>query len=451
MMSFDSSHWLGQTVGAKIRAARLAKKYTQSQLAHPDFSVSYISAIERGQIQPSIRALEILAKRLEISTSALLPPYGQTTTDSHLIQVDHPSLQEERRALVLLEAQIALYQGGAEEAIVLLREFLEQNSGRNQDIAVRALLGRAYLEGGHLQESEQTLARVAKQAHETKDRLYPRILSLHAAVYAAMHNLTRAIQLEEESLAVLKETSNHDVFFLAQVYSNLGHYYSHQGESAQALAMFKLALTTVEVRTTYGQLQPIYWDIMQYHKEQEELPQVALYSQKWLLADMQRQFSFLRSRLQHALGRALLKSKPEEAYTYLLAEYQKAESHDPLWQASVAVQLANWFMTHNQLSEAEPYIHQAHVLSVPFGETAIAAEASLLLGKVCYTRQEYESGDQWFETGLAMLEHVGEEEELAEYLTHYAELLEERDLPEKAFEYWRRAFEYEQRKQKKSW
>lgn len=57
-MSTDQFHrQMGQSVGAKLRAARQAKRYTQSKLAWPDFSVSYISAIERGQIHPSLRAL----------------------------------------------------------------------------------------------------------------------------------------------------------------------------------------------------------------------------------------------------------------------------------------------------------------------------------------------------------------------------------------------------------
>src|SRR6266487_1499210 len=73
-MSADQSHsQMGQSVGAKLREARKAKRYTQSQLASPDFSVSYISAIERGQIHPSLRALEILARRLDLSSTDFLP------------------------------------------------------------------------------------------------------------------------------------------------------------------------------------------------------------------------------------------------------------------------------------------------------------------------------------------------------------------------------------------
>ena len=66
MTSRSSFQQIGQTVGNKLRAARLARKLTQGQLARPDFSVSYVSAIERGQIHPSLRALEIFAHRLEI-------------------------------------------------------------------------------------------------------------------------------------------------------------------------------------------------------------------------------------------------------------------------------------------------------------------------------------------------------------------------------------------------
>src|SRR5580704_16778872 len=74
-MPYDPPHQqIGRSVGAKLKEARLAKKYTQSQLAGNDFSVSYISAIERGQIHPSLRALEIFAMRLGLSSKDLLIP-----------------------------------------------------------------------------------------------------------------------------------------------------------------------------------------------------------------------------------------------------------------------------------------------------------------------------------------------------------------------------------------
>jgi len=73
---------IGKSVGERLRAARIARNYTQGQLAAPDFSVSYISAIERGQIHPSLRALEILATRLGIPSTQLLPNRAQSDVSS---------------------------------------------------------------------------------------------------------------------------------------------------------------------------------------------------------------------------------------------------------------------------------------------------------------------------------------------------------------------------------
>src|SRR5437660_10647848 len=100
-MATDPSHgMIGKNVGAKLRAARLAHNYTQGQLAAPDFSVSYISAIERGQIRPSLRALEILATRLGLSSTQLLPQRTQQE-DRTTTLVSIPERETDEVALVL--------------------------------------------------------------------------------------------------------------------------------------------------------------------------------------------------------------------------------------------------------------------------------------------------------------------------------------------------------------
>lgn len=442
-MPLDSSRQLGQSVGAKLRAARQAKKYTQSQLAQPDFSVSYISAIERGQIQPSLRALEILSTRLEISTADLLPQNGQGTENNQALS-EGVFLKEEERELLFLEAQVSLLQGNAEHAIALLCKLYAQKGARDQDIHLSALLGKAYLEGGYLQESEQMLASVARQAREMKNQLYPLILSLQGTVYAAMHNIASAIRLEEESQALLERGALRDIFLLAQVYSSLGQYYSALGQFEQARSMFEKAQQTVYARTSYKQLQPIYQDFLQYYKEQAELQKMTLYSYKWLQADWQIRVPTLRSEIHYALGRAWLASRPDEAYAYLLAEHQKASlQQDPLLTAGTSTHLAAWFMASDRFAEAEHYAREAQKLASPFGETTIVAETLLQLGEIVYRRQEYQEGDQYFESGLLMLDNLHEEEEeMATHLTRYAQLLESRGQVHKAIIYWKRAYEY---------
>jgi tetratricopeptide (TPR) repeat protein len=59
-------------VGNNIRKVRTKLGLTQAQLAAPEFTVSYISAIERGKKRPSLKALSIIAKRLDVSLTFLL-------------------------------------------------------------------------------------------------------------------------------------------------------------------------------------------------------------------------------------------------------------------------------------------------------------------------------------------------------------------------------------------
>src|SRR5437588_764941 len=109
MASSSELRRIGQTVGAKLRAARLAKKLTQSQLARPDFSVSYVSAIERGQIHPSLRALEIFAQRLGLSSSDLL--LNQTGQILHELPEKNVTNENKQDIEIqLLEAQLLIIQ-----------------------------------------------------------------------------------------------------------------------------------------------------------------------------------------------------------------------------------------------------------------------------------------------------------------------------------------------------
>ena len=63
-------------LGQRLRKARLARNLTQSEVAQQRFSVSYISAVERGQIRPSLGALEKLSERLRVPLSDLLRDDG---------------------------------------------------------------------------------------------------------------------------------------------------------------------------------------------------------------------------------------------------------------------------------------------------------------------------------------------------------------------------------------
>ncbi|HEX7735246.1 MAG TPA: helix-turn-helix transcriptional regulator [Ktedonobacteraceae bacterium] len=449
-MPAESSHQVGQTVGARLRAARLAKKYTQNQLARPDFSVSYISAIERGQIQPSLRALEILARRLEVSTTELLPLQAAMVGASPA-EIGLEGVGNEERETLLLESRLALYQREAVRAIELLRKLLPQKGERHQEKASELyyVLGRAYLAADQLSESEQMLAEAARLAREASDPLYPCILSLQNTVYTVMHNTEQAQQIQRESMRVLagQSETGANSFFLAQLHSSLAQHYSHLGAYEEAREQFQLALQLLHAQNSCQQVHDNYRQLFADYLNRELYALARLYSHRWLLEDFRCQLAGKRSEIAYALGRALLRSKPEEARAYVLEMAREAESRqDQLSLAGANVQLAFWMSAQGELEQAAHLVSQAQEQVEPFGETLISADAQLLAGELAYKREDFNQGDLYFESGLELLERLGAREELVEQLARYAQLLEGRNCIQKALIYWKRAYENQQEK-----
>src|SRR3954468_19881969 len=59
-------------LGQRIRAARHERGMSQENLAQPEFTKSYVSAVERGKARPSLKALELMSRRLGIPMPELL-------------------------------------------------------------------------------------------------------------------------------------------------------------------------------------------------------------------------------------------------------------------------------------------------------------------------------------------------------------------------------------------
>ena len=60
-----------ETVGQRLRRLRLSRGLSQRDLAEPGVSYAYISRIESGARQPSVKALRKLARTLGVSPEYL--------------------------------------------------------------------------------------------------------------------------------------------------------------------------------------------------------------------------------------------------------------------------------------------------------------------------------------------------------------------------------------------
>ncbi len=432
-----------------MRAARIAQHYTQSQLAAPDFSVSYISAIERGQIHPSLRALEILAARLGLTSTQLLPnrsqPEDRLSASSNHIEHDDDEIE-----LALLEIHILIVQGATTEAIEQLENISIKRLKRQHLLRHRYLLGWAYYNTEQFQESEYVLtegSQIAKELNAHYTDLH--ILNQLAITYAAMRNYAQALLAHQQTIELLESTEPYDPFLALQVYIQMGQHYTRLENFERALEMFTKALAITEGLSSAQHIQTTYARLSHYYATEKENNLAILYAYKSAQVHNQETMKRLGSELHHYLGHAILQGDQQKARAYLDEALQNPSVlQNSLTQASIYTRKAEWHFIRHELQDAEHDAKLAEALATAFGKTIILAEALIMLGRIEYAQQHHDDGSQHFVAGLDILEELGHHQELADESVRYAQLLEEAGKEREAFTHFRRAFQSRQKLEK---
>ena len=194
-------------VGANIFRVRRKLRITQKELAAPEFSISYISAIERGRIRPSLRALDILARRLGVTAAELLadvsddlaPEDTSGLEDEAAASRSLISLLNQRRApsqapLALVWASISLAQQNPELAYQLLHLLTPSLITAEQRLLRLYFLGCVALETGHPDDAQTTLEPILQQDEFSG---HPQLLEY------CRFGLARAYEAQEKFLLAL--------------------------------------------------------------------------------------------------------------------------------------------------------------------------------------------------------------------------------------------------------
>ena len=456
----QSSNKIGKSVGEKIRAARVALKYTQSQLASPDFSVSYISAIERGQIHPSLRALEIIATRLGLPSTHFLPQRSQPVEgEPEIIQ---PEREDDEGEYVLLKAHQLLAQGNAEETLAVLGKVSAKRMKLDQQLQHRYLTASArfqLVQYAQYQECEQLFQKVVEQAKETLySYVYCHALDMLGAVYAASENYEQALLMHHHCLDLLLADAVRDAPFLSRVYTELGEDYAGKAADDEAREMFTHAIEVSHEFETSAQIEHIYTTLSFHYAEKKDLFVSTLYTYLASFANEERSRKQQRSTLYYALGKSMVMQDSkndagngfhnEDSAYHKLMEMQEQEKQaipqDALTIAAIDLCIGQWLYLRQRLAEALQCVREAIHSAQPSSDTLILADAMLLSGRIEYAQQKFEQGDEHFAEGLTILERLNLADELSENAMYYAQQLEERGKEREALIYFRRAFQSSQ-------
>jgi tetratricopeptide (TPR) repeat protein len=172
------------TFGVRVRTLRQVQGLTQEALAGTDFTKGFISLLEGGRTRASLRAAEIIAKRLGVPVTDLLAP----ADDSRRVE------------LTLLQAEGELTAGRADAALTRLRALAERTPKGLRPRALR-LEGRALIALGQAKDAVAPLEEAVRGfrelgAHDAKIRALFDLATAHARLDHPGEALALSLQCE---------------------------------------------------------------------------------------------------------------------------------------------------------------------------------------------------------------------------------------------------------------
>jgi transcriptional regulator with XRE-family HTH domain len=244
----DQSPAAGETIGERLKRLRLERGLSQRELAAPGVSYAYISRIEAGTRQPSVKALRRLAAKLGVSAD-----YLETGSDLD------PS---EARELRLADLELAVRlgdQAGAEEALQDALEDAVAAGDRTAALRARVALAQLALESG----ADDRAVVLLEQALEGEAFLPADRFDIYANLgraYAGIGRPEKAAELYQSCMDGVVDAGG-DPALEARYATLLSYALSDMGDIARAEDVVRTALQRVDDSTDPYMRVRLYWSM----------------------------------------------------------------------------------------------------------------------------------------------------------------------------------------------
>jgi transcriptional regulator with XRE-family HTH domain len=264
-----------ETIGERLKRLRIERGLSQRDLGSPGVSYAYISRIEAGTRQPSVKALRRLAAKLGVS-----PEYLETGSDIDpaearelrladaelALRLEHSAEAEETVQRLLEEAvgagdrvnaararvtlaYAAFERGAYGDAIALLEDAVAEGSvSPVEQIEVYATLGRAYAMTGAASRAVELFERCCEEVEQVCPgdvALQVRYSALLSYALSDLGELGRAERVVKEALERAGEIKD-DPYMRVRLYWSLARLAEMEGKSAEALHNVRRAIALLE-------------------------------------------------------------------------------------------------------------------------------------------------------------------------------------------------------------
>jgi len=405
-----------QQLGHRIRAARVAKGWTQTELAGDDISVGYVSRIESGQRRPNSAVLGDLATRLGVPVDHLLR--GVTAREYDEIK------------LTLDFAELSLESGEHLEAEARAREAVDRATLASQDelayrgrfIVARALEGQGSLDDAIL-ELEPLV--------DVKDGGVLRVRAAIALCRCLRESgdLSTAIEVGERIVHELSGSPLDGCDESVQLTVTLAGAYYVRGDTSHAIRICRKAITRAEGLASPAARAAAYWNASVFESSRGSAANAVPLAERALALMAEGQDTRNLARLRMQLGIMQLQLDTPDVTE---AQQNLELAHDELvWSSASAVDLARNALARarahyldGNMTRAEDIC--AEVIATMSDEAPVlAADAQALAGQAAAARGDAEGAKAAYRSAVFMLTAAGSDRGAAQLWFELADLLED--------------------------
>jgi tetratricopeptide (TPR) repeat protein len=435
-------------VGTNIREVRTKLGMTQAQLAAPEFSISYISAIERGKIRPSLKALSILARRLDVPLTFLLEGSPAGAAEARAVGYSPADSGPDQRVDVdLLQANVLIQQAAYRQAEQMLAPIQPERITTDQVYRLLFLRGQIHLGAGEYQEAVVDLRSAVSQGEALNDSEYTeRARNLLGKAYFLLYNYTLAMENHLRCCNAIESEQITDPVFALDVFSNLASDYFRLGDLGKAITFYHRALETLEAMNRDSKsFAQKYMEISQHYKAVGKLAMAREYAMRSLavyeMRDEQRLVGLTHQRLGKALEKQNDLNGAEQEYRRAIAI--ERELNDEVSASLCHTSLAELLLKREQMEDAEKEAQEALKFARSSNDAQTQGQALIALAQIHHEQKNYASADELFTQALELLDASNAHEIAASAYFRFANLLEERGEVQRSLTAIKKAYEHQ--------
>ena len=436
-----------QRLGMRLRQARLRHNMTQSEVAQKQFSVSYISAVERGQIRPSLGALERLSERLEVPLADLLQDrdqvsFGLAERGRESSYGSYGDRQREEVETRLRDGMVLLYHGKPADAITTLQSLTGRTLSLHDQVMLRWRLAQCSLaleRGEDARRESQEGLMLAERAGDVELREH-----LRATLGEALVNL-RKFQLALDQFraceeAVQQRLIREPVFHLNVLY-DLGNTYWAMSDADTAIRYLRQATELAADVTRPQRLGRLYQQLSADYARQQDATRARYYAQRSLAAFEEAEHLRLTGHIYNRLGQAQAHNgQTGEALDDLRAALELADDQqDSKGVIEAQRSLAAIYVSQQKIDDAARAIAVAQTRSTELHDPIQQGDTLLVLAQIQEARKEVADAEKSYDEAIRLFTDVDATQHQSDAYAQFSSFLERRGQIRKALEYLKTA------------